>query len=158
MDGWQSNWQNGIIIKTSHYLTYRRQKLLTIKNKNKKPNQLYMSISQMSQPGEQNKDIFASHVGGTSLTIFSPLPVETASLICKALEGTHWVRTCAEDEDQRGGRGHVIIEISQVNWRVFHKLLPQVDNHKLSCCKNHLDGKRGYTSQKSWEKLTKLWW
>lgn len=69
----------------------------------------------------------------------SSLPVETTSLFRKTLEGTHGIGACAENEDQWGGGGHVVIEISQVNWRVFHKLLPQVDNHELCCCKDHLD-------------------
>lgn len=67
------------------------------------------------------------------------LPVETSSLFCKTLEGTHGVRSRAENEDQRGGGGHIVVKVTQVNWRVFHKLLPQADNHKLCCCKHHLE-------------------
>lgn len=70
------------------------------------------------------------------------LPVKTTSLFCKALKGPHRIRSCAENEDQRRGGAHIAVEVRQVNWRVFHKLLPQADNHKLCCCKHNLH-KRG---------------
>lgn len=66
------------------------------------------------------------------------LPVKTTSFFRKALKGPHRVRSCAENEDQRRGRGHIAVEVSQVNWRIFYKLLPQADNHELCCCKHHL--------------------
>lgn len=85
-----------------------------------------------------------------------PLPVETASLVSEALEGAHGVGACAEDEDQRGGGGHVVIQIGQISWRVFHKLLPQADDHKLGCCENHLDGKRGDVTEQRGQQGRKM--